>query len=121
MQKKYTLSKYIILIHYCALLAIFTFWLTTRASGLNFTLFFIQVIPIAVFLPGVISNHYRTYSWLCFILLFYFIKGVEGALNSTASISDVIFVFLTVIMFTTSMMASRWCQRLRKAHLAPQQ
>ena len=114
MQKNYLLSKYIILACYGLMLVLFLFWFATRPSGLNFTVLAIQVIPVFAFLPGIAANHYRSYSWLCFILLFYFIKGVEGALVSTASISDLIFLLLSVVMFCSSMMASRWCQRLFK-------
>lgn len=114
MLRNYYLSKAVLLICFAALFIIFVFWLVNRPSGLNVTIFLTQIIPLAVFLPGIIQNHYRTYSWICFLLLFYFIKGVEGVFISTNSLSDGVFLAFISMAFVTSMMASRWAQRLHK-------
>ena len=58
-------------------------------------------------LPGLLKNYYRGYSWLCFVLLVYFVFAVQGSLMSTAGLLDHIFLFLTVILFIVAMMTSR--------------
>ena len=74
----------------------------------------IQLVPLLVLLPGMIAKYYRTYSWLCFVLLIYFIFAVEHAFMSKSDILDYLFVLLTVLLFISSMMTSRWMQRFQK-------
>lgn len=70
-----------------------------------------QSLPLILLIPGIVINYYRSYSWLCFVLLFYFVFAVERCFLSTASWEEYIFVTLTVILFISSMMTSRWQQR----------
>lgn len=111
--QKYTRTKLFFLAGYASLQVLFVYWNFTRPSGSNITVLLIQALPLLVFLPGLLKNHYRTYSWVCFIILFYFVQAVAGAFTSTANITDLIFVALTVYLFVTAMMASRWAQRLQ--------
>lgn len=112
MRDKYLRIKLFFLVGYAALQLLFIYWNVTRPSGINPTVWLIQAVPLLVFVPGLLKNHYRTYSWVCFIILFYFIQAVSGAFTSTANITDLIFVGLTVYLFVAAMMASRWAQRL---------
>ena len=36
----------------------------------------IQIAPLLLFAPGLHRRHLRTYAWLCFVVLLYFIHGV---------------------------------------------
>ncbi|MDO6423247.1 DUF2069 domain-containing protein [Saccharophagus degradans] len=116
MRQKYMRIKTVFLMGYAALLALFIFWNISRPSGFNITILLIQCVPLLAFLPGILQNHYRTYSWVCFIILFYFVKAVEGAFASTANFTDGIFIGLTVYLFVCAMMASRWAQRMLYQH-----
>lgn len=113
MQQKYLLAKRMFLLCLAATFMVFIYWFITRPSGLNYTILCVQILPLAVFIPGILANHYRTYSWVCFLLLFYFIKAVEGVFISTATLSDGLFLLLTPTLFIISMMASHWAQRLQ--------
>ncbi len=99
---------------YAAVLGLFLMWNIQRDEGFKVGIFLFQTLPLLAFLPGMIQGAYRTYSWLCFILLFYFIFAVQSVFSSIRSGSDFIFIGLLVSLFISSMMMSRWLQRLQK-------
>ncbi|WNO09664.1 DUF2069 domain-containing protein [Teredinibacter sp. KSP-S5-2] len=108
-------GKRITLTLFGALISLFVLWKTENP---NITLssaimvFAAQTLPLWALLPGLIRNHYRSYSWLCFALLFYFIFAVERSFVSTANIYDYLFLMLTVLLFIATMMTGRWQQRV---------
>lgn len=74
------------------------------------TVWLVKAIPLLIFLPAFFKQYPRTYSWLCFAILPYFVFitpylfegfswGIWGQL------------ILTVIIFNASMMTSRWLQQ----------
>lgn len=95
---------------YAALIGLLSFWNLSRESGPSLVVWAIQVTPLLIFLPGMAIQHYRTYSWLCFVLLLYFILAVQNALMSTSNMLDYVFLTLVVLLFIASMMTSRWVQ-----------
>ena len=97
-----------------ALLALFLYWNIFRESGFSAAVLLFQTLPLVALLPGLWRLAYRSYSWLCFVLLFYFIFAVQRVFLSNSHASDFIFLALTVSLFITSMVASRWLQRLQK-------
>lgn len=99
---------------YATLLSLFVYWNVVRESGFSLGVFLLQTVPLLAFLPGMIYRAYRSYSWLCFILLFYFIFAVQLVFSSVRETSDFIFLLLTVLLFISAMMTSRWLQRSQK-------
>lgn len=93
------------------LLLVFLAWNFVRESGPNWVVFAVQVLPLAMLLPGMISGHYRSFSWLCFVILIYFIKAVDGVAMSDATLMDSVFLVLTIVVFIAAMLTSRWAQR----------
>ncbi|TVZ39963.1 putative membrane protein [Alteromonadaceae bacterium 2753L.S.0a.02] len=102
---------------YAALIGLFLGWNFFRDAGPNWAVFIVQAGPLLLLLPGMLKNYYRSFSWLCFLLLIYFIKAVDGVFMSTANLLDVIFLILTVVIFISAMLASRWMQRKTKDEL----
>jgi uncharacterized membrane protein len=98
---------------YATLLGVLTVWAFTRAPGFSPVLWVIVCVPLLLFWPGMRKKKHRTYSWLCFVLLLYFIKAVEGSLSSAASWIDFSVVTLTVVLFISAMLTSRWLQHAR--------
>ncbi|WP_019602718.1 DUF2069 domain-containing protein [Teredinibacter turnerae] len=97
-----------------ALILLFFAWNFLRHSGPNWVVFIAQSLPLAALLPGMLTGYYRSFSWLCFVILIYFVKAVDGALISTAGYLDILFLILTVYIFIAAMLASRWSQRKAK-------
>jgi len=113
-KKSYT-SVVITAISYGMLLLLFSFWHFSRETGPNWPVFLLQCLPLLLLLPGLLQKYYRSYSWLSFLMLVYFVKAVDGAFMSTARWGDYVFVLLTITTFIAAMLASRWLQRLTKA------
>jgi len=86
---------------YSALLLLFAFWNLNRSEGLNWAVWLFQSLPLLALLPGLLRKYYRSFSWLCFLLLFYFIKAIEGVFMSTATGLDYVFLTLTVLLFVS--------------------
>ncbi len=102
---------------YGALLVLFLYWNLTREGGFLVWVWLAQSLPLLAFLPGMVKKHYKSYSWLCFGLLFYFIFAVERVFSSIHQLSDYIFLGLVVLLFVSSMMTSRWMQYVQKSRL----
>jgi uncharacterized membrane protein len=80
-----------------------------RESG-SWQLWLVQTLPLAIFIPGLLRQRYRTYSWICFAILMYFTWSVTNAMAPWARWWDLLIVLLTVSIFISAMMVSRWLQ-----------
>ena len=71
----------------------------------------VSCIPLLCFLPGLIKAHFRAGSWLCFVLLMYFV-GFTAQLGIPGNLwGESVALFLTVTLFISAMMYARWQQR----------
>lgn len=111
---KAKLSKSITLWLIACILILFFSSHIVNPNGINWTVLILQSLPLVLLIPSLKSGHYRAYSWLCFIMLLYFIFAVMGALKSTAGLFDYLFLLFIVTLFNVVMMASRWLQRVQK-------
>ena len=75
------------------------------------TLLFFQSLPLLVVLPGLYRNHYKAYSWLCFIILMYFIAYVVEVGSPLREWTDYLGLTLSILIFVSAMFTSRQLQR----------
>lgn len=59
----------------------------------------VQIVPLAAFLPGLHQRRLRSYAWVSFVILLYFMHGVLVAFNPERRISGLIEVSLCAIVF----------------------
>lgn len=120
--QSYQVARWITLGSLIGLLAVFCLSNSIEPQGSLFRVS-VQSIPLLLFIPGVWIGHHRTYSWLCFVILFYFTAFVVEAMSPFATLADYLATGLTVVLFLAAMMASRWRQhsRLATQQNAPQQ
>lgn len=109
LQRKYASARYVCIGSLLALAAIFSWANLTEASG-SWVRWVIQATPLLLFIPGCVRGHYRTYSWLCFVVLFYFSGFVVSAMSPKADLLDFVGVLICVALFCAAMMGSRWRQ-----------
>lgn len=93
-----------------AILILLISWFNFQSPGNGFALWLFKIIPLAIFIPGFLKQSYRSYSWICFAILPYFIWIIPMALGR-GSWGDWTIVALTVIIFNAAMMTSRWLQQ----------
>lgn len=107
------LTRNLTLVLYSLLLTSFCVWQVLRAEGPHYFLWLVQTVPLLIFLPGLLRDNPRVYIGLCFVLLLYFIKAVEGLFSPARDWLDYALLILTVLLFIVAMMASR---HLQQAH-----
>lgn len=84
--------------------------ITEQDFASNLKLWLVKILPLIIFIPGFITRKYRTYSWLCFGILPYFI-WITPLVMARGAWSDWVMTLLIVVLFISSMMTSRWMQQ----------
>ncbi|MET0355830.1 MAG: DUF2069 domain-containing protein [Cellvibrio sp.] len=85
-------------------------WLNFAVSNGGVKLWLVKICPLLIFIPGFIKKKYRTYSWLCFAVLPYFI-WITPLVMGRGSWGDWAMTLLIVTIFSAAMMTSRWMQQ----------
>ena len=74
----------------------------------------LRILPLLVFLPGVFRDRPRTYIWLCFVILLYFLTVVLRLFYNPADPVAWVAMACIVTGFVGAMMYARWrSQELR--------
>lgn len=74
------------------------------------SLLIIISLPLMLLLPGMARENYKSLSMLCFVTLLYFIPLVVNVMEPGANLFDISSLILVCILFTSSMLFSRWKQ-----------
>ncbi|MFT4825151.1 MAG: putative membrane protein [Halioglobus sp.] len=67
-----------------------------------------KILPLLIFLPGVIGDNLRSYIWMCFVSLLYFLVLVERLFAQPDSILAMLGMVAVVTLFTSAMLYVRW-------------
>lgn len=74
-----------------------------------------KLLPLLIFLPGMLRDNLRSYIWLCFVSLMYFIAATERLFATPASGLAICGMMAVVSLFVAAMMYVRWrAQSLRE-------
>jgi uncharacterized membrane protein len=89
---------------YAALLAVFALYgLWQLFNGGNavaiVVLWLIKSVPLAIFIPGLRARKLRTYAWLSFVSLLYFVQSVQTAFTVDARAYGVLVTLLVATLF----------------------
>ena len=74
-----------------------------------------KLVPLLIFLPGMVRENLRSYVWLCFVSLLYFISLVERLFAQPDSLLAIAGMFAVVCLFISSMFFVRWRARELKS------
>lgn|SRR5690554_4398719 len=107
--RKFLAARMLFLICYAVMLLLFCLLNFFLDQG-SFKLLLVQCVPLLIFVPGLVQQRYRTYSWICFVILPYFTWSVVNVMSPLIRWHDIAVLILSVIIFVTAMMASRWLQ-----------
>lgn len=78
-----------------------------------------KVLPLLIFLPGMLKENLRSYIWLCFVSLLYFIALVERLVAQPDSLLAALGMIGVVTLFIAAMMFVRWRARELKSATIP--
>ncbi len=79
-----------------------------------------KLLPLLLFLPGMLRDRLRSYVWLCFVCLLYFIALVERLFALPGNALAITGTVAVVTLFVAAMLYVRWRTReLRAAGAVP--
>ncbi|MDF1642883.1 MAG: DUF2069 domain-containing protein [Pseudomonadales bacterium] len=68
----------------------------------------IKLIPLLMFMPGLIQGSGRTHAWLCFVVLVYFTLGILELFSLTSKLEGALITLFSTILFISSTLYIRW-------------
>ena len=68
---------------------------------------YLAVLLLLPFAYGVAVQNWRSHIWLCFVLLFYFLVGINRLAHQVSALGIAV-VILTVVLFIAAMLYCRW-------------
>ena len=74
-----------------------------------------KLLPLLIFLPGMRADKLRSYIWLCFVSLLYFIALVERLFAQPGGALAIVGTTAVVTLFVAAMMYVRWRARELRA------
>jgi uncharacterized membrane protein len=74
-----------------------------------------KLLPLLIFVPGMRKDNLRSFIWLCFVCLLYFIAMVERLFAQPGSWLAIIGTIAVVVLFTSAMLYVRWRARELRA------
>ena len=78
------------------------------------------LLPLMIFLPGMLRNNLRSFIWLCFVLLLYFMRLVIALFESPTDPLAITGMAAVVVLFVAAMMYVRWRARELRAAARPE-
>ena len=87
-------------------------------SGAPGFIWFLKLVPLLIFLPGMWRDNLRSYIWLCFVCLGYFLVLVQRIFAQPDSLLVVSGLIAVVVLFVAAMMYVRWRARELRAGLS---
>jgi uncharacterized membrane protein len=73
-----------------------------------------KIVPLLIFIPGMLKELLRSYIWMCFVSLLYFLVLVERLFAQPDNILAMIGMAAVVVLFNAAMLFVRWRARERR-------
>ena len=68
----------------------------------------VLLVPLLIFVPGMLLGSARAHAWLCFVVNIYFIQGVLAAIDPARSLYGWTEAILSLVLFCSAMYYTRW-------------
>ena len=110
-QKRIRLVYWVTFGAWLALQCLFVFKTLLLPMGgrdLNVTMWVVHSLPLLIFLPGLWRGDVRTFAWLAFAILMYFMVTVEALFSLEPSLYHWITLVLVVVLFVGCTIYIRW-------------
>jgi len=86
------------------------------AQGAPWIVWLVKSLPLLIFLPGMLNDNLRSFIWLCFVCLLYFIVLVQRLFVVPGDALAAVGTAAVVSLFIAAMLYVRWRAReLRSA------
>ncbi len=89
------------------LILLMSFYQLSLRGGPVLSVWLLQVIPLLILVPGIYQLKRRSYQFLGFVILLYFIRSCTNVLAGAPAFIDYGILGLSVLIFLLCIMASR--------------
>lgn len=89
------------------ILALTTFWPTPVEGASKTAILLIKLVPLVIFLPGLVRGRNLTYIWACFMMMIYFAPLSVNSYLYDWPLSTVIPLGLTLVFFVAALFKLR--------------
>ncbi len=83
--------------------------------GAPWIIWVFKLLPLLIFLPGLMGDRLRSYLWLCFVSLGYFVSLVERQFADPGSPLAAVGLVAVSLLFCSAMLYVRWRARQLKS------
>ena len=87
-------------------------------SGAPWFIWLLKLLPLLLFLPGMRKDNLRSFIWLCFVCLGYFLILVQRIFAQPGSLLVIGGLVAVVVLFVAAMLYVRWRARELRAGIA---
>ncbi|WP_411383975.1 DUF2069 domain-containing protein [Pseudomonas sp. L7] len=91
-----------------ALLVVNNLWFADLHGARVEVILAIELIPLLLLLPGMLSGSARAHAWTCFVVNIYFIKGVLAAFDPARALFGWVEVLVSLGLFVSGLLYVRW-------------
>ena len=74
----------------------------------------IELVPLLLLAPGMISGSARGHSWMCFVVNLYFIKGAIAAFDPNRQVFGLLEMGASLAVFCSALLYVRWRFQLNR-------
>lgn len=78
------------------------------ASGAPWFIWLLKILPLLLFLRGMLKDNLRSFIWVCFVCLGYFMLLVQRLFADPADPLSIIGMLAVVALFIAAMLYVRW-------------
>ncbi|KGE05291.1 DUF2069 domain-containing protein [Pseudohaliea rubra] len=91
----------------CWLVLLLQQGLDAFTRGAPWIIWVAYLVPLLIFLPGMLRDRLRSYVWLCFVSLLYFIRLVERLFAEPGAPAPIVGMVAVIGLFTCAMLYVR--------------
>jgi len=111
------LSRAVSLASFIGLAVLLTTWNLVFADlhgARTWVVISIQLIPLVLVAPGMLSGSPRAHAWTCFIVNLYFIQGVLAAIDPARMLYGWLEALISLALFTSALLYTRWAYQYER-------
>ncbi|MBC2657282.1 DUF2069 domain-containing protein [Pseudomonas sp. MSSRFD41] len=97
-----------------ALLCIYYLLVADLHGARPWVILLIELMPLLLMAPGMLSGSARGHSWMCFVVNLYFIKGALAAYDPNRHLFGLLEMLASLAVFTSSLLYVRWRFQLNR-------
>ena len=91
-----------------ALLVVNNLWFANLHGARVEVILAIELVPLLLLLPGMLTGSARAHAWSCFVVNIYFIKGVLAAFDPARAVFGWVEVLVSLGLFISGLLYVRW-------------